>query len=235
MKGGKPSLFVMFSDVAITAGGILPFYLAALGVMTRPVQTPYLRLLGLFLMAGLTTVPFFSLRALGVDQSLLSSLIGPLLSIISLAFAEEFVKSVALFFDKELKKHYQYPIIVGLGFAFFENVSYLMGFQLEIAFLVIAFFRLFLLSTAHAVFTTLVAHFMKKGLHRSKSLYYLLGLIVAGSAHSLFNLLHHWEMSYLIVPLLIILILFLHYDEPAQETHRKVARVRYGRLAHSHH
>lgn len=224
----------MVFDIAITAGGILPFYLAALGVMNRSFQAPYFKILGLFLVAGLTTIPFFALRSLGGDQTLLSSLIGPLLSIIVLAFSEEVVKSIALYFDKDIDKHLSYPITIGLGFAFFENLSYLFGFEFTVAFLIIAFFRLFLVSTAHAVFTTIVAHFLSKGLHHSKSLYYLLGVFVAGSAHSLFNLLHHWEMSYLIVPLLIILILFLHYDEPAPVKARSGLVHQTRRLAHSH-
>ncbi|MDZ4217324.1 MAG: hypothetical protein U1C97_03360, partial [Candidatus Gracilibacteria bacterium] len=58
-----------------------------------------------------------------------------------------------------------------------------------------------------------ITHFIQKGTRKTRTWYYLLGLLIAGSCHSLFNLLHHWEMSYLVVPLLIVLIVFLHFDE----------------------
>jgi RsiW-degrading membrane proteinase PrsW (M82 family) len=205
----------MFFDVAITAGGILPFYLGLLGVLTKEYEEKFSRLLRIFLIAGLTTLPFFGLQYFGIDQGILSSLFGPLFSVVALAFAEELVKSIALLFQKELSRSYSYPIVVGLGFAFFENISYLLGFDFTVAFFMIALFRLFMVSTAHAVFTTLIAHFIHKGTRKTRTLYYLLGLLIAGSAHSLFNLLHVWEMSYLIIPLLVVLIVFLHYDEPS--------------------
>lgn len=209
----------MFFDVAITTGGILPFYLGLLGILTKEYEEKFSRLLRIFLMAGLTTVPFFGLRYFGVGNDVLNSLFGPLFSIVTLAFAEELVKSIALVFNKELRRSYTYPIVVGLGFAFFENISYFLGFDFTIAFLLIALFRLFMVSTAHAVFTSLVEHFLRKGTKKTKSLYYLFGLFIAGSAHSLFNLLHHWEMSYLIIPLLVVLIVYLHFDEPLQVQH----------------
>lgn len=202
----------MVFDIAISAGGILPFYLGLLAVATRQFEARFLRLLLLFLLSGLTTLPFFGMRWIGIDQALLGSLYGPLFSFILLAFAEEFAKSIALLFDKELKKHYYYPIIIGVGFAFFENISYLLGFDFSVGFIIIALVRLFMGSTAHAVFTTLVSHFINKGYHKTKGFYYLLGLLIAGSFHSLFNLLHHWEMSYLTIPLLVLLIVYLHFD-----------------------
>lgn len=206
----------MLFDVAITAGGILPFYLGLLSILNHEYHERFSRLLRIFLIAGLTTIPFFAMRALGIEQEILSSLFGPLFSIVVLAFAEELVKSIALYFNKELKKTYSYPIVVGLGFAFFENISYFLGFNFTLPFVLISLFRLFMVSTAHAVFTTLIEHFVRKGTKRTKTLYYLLGLLVAGSSHSLFNLLNHWEMSYLIIPLLIILIVYLHYDVPLE-------------------
>lgn len=221
----------MFFDVAITAGGILPFYLGLISILTREYEERFSRLIRIFFIAGLTTVPFFALRALGIEKEVLGSLFGPLFSIVTLAFAEELVKSVALFFNKELRKSYSYPIVVGLGFAFFENISYFLGFQFTLAFALIALFRLFMVSTAHAVFTTLVEHFIRKGTKKTRTLYYLFGLFIAGSAHSLFNLLHHWEMSYLIIPLLVILIVYLHYDEPSQVHHAPVHPSRSTHLA----
>lgn len=206
----------MFFDVAITAGGILPFYLGLIAILTREYDKHYAKLIRLFFMAGAATIPFFVMQYFGIEKELLSSIFGPLFSIVILAFAEELVKSIALYFDKDIKKSYSYPIVVGLGFAFFENISYFLGFSFTLAFVLIAIFRLFTLSTAHAVFTSLVQHFIQKGTKKTKSLYYLLGIFVAGSAHSIFNLLHHWDMSYLIIPLLVILIVYLHYDEPSQ-------------------
>ncbi len=196
----------------MTAGGVLPFYIGLLAIATRQFEAKFLRLFFLFLLSGLSTVPFFGLKWLGIGQPLLSSLYGPLFSIVLLAFAEELAKSIALLFDKEPKKHYYYPFIIGIGFAFFENISYLLGFDFTVGFLIIAIMRLFMGSTAHAVFTTLVAHFLNKGIHKTKGFYYLLGLLVAGSFHSLFNLLHHWEMSYMTIPLLVVLIVYLHFD-----------------------
>ncbi|MGE3278261.1 MAG: PrsW family glutamic-type intramembrane protease [Candidatus Altimarinota bacterium] len=221
----------MFFDIAITAGGILPFYLGLLGILTKEYEEKFSRLFRIFLMAGLTTVPFFGLRSWGVEKEALDSLFGPLFSIITLAFAEELVKSIALYFDRELRKSYSYPIVVGLGFAFFENISYFLGFDFTVAFLLIALFRLFMVSTAHAVFTSLIQHFIRKGGHKTKTLYYFLGLLIAGSAHSLFNLLHHWEMSYLIIPLLVVLIVFLHFDEPASVQSSRSPSHRPARLA----
>jgi hypothetical protein len=202
----------MISEIAMTAGGVLPFYLGLLAIATRQFEARFFRLFLLFILSGLSTLPFFGLQWFGIDQSLLSSLYGPLFSIVLLAFAEELSKSIALLFDKEPKKHYYYPFIIGIGFAFFENISYLLGFDFTVGFLIIAVMRLFMGSTAHAVFTTLVSHFLNKGLHKTKGFYYLLGLLVAGSFHSLFNLLHHWEMSYLTIPLLVVLIVYLHFD-----------------------
>ena len=207
----------MLFDLALTAGGLLPFYLSLIAIMTREFEAKFLKLMLLFFVTGLTTIPFFALQYAGVDKEFISSLYGPVIAISVLAFTEELIKSVALFFDKELQKHYYYPILVGLSFAFFENVSYFLGFDFTLAFIMIALVRLFMVSTAHAVFTTLVAHFINKGTHRTKSLYYILGILIAGSFHSLFNLLNHWEMSYLVVPLLLVLIVYLHFDEPLEK------------------
>ena len=170
------------------------------------------------MISGISTLPFFSLLAIGVDQAFLVSLYGPLYSIIILSFSEEFFKSIALWWDKELKKQYYYPIIIGLSFAFFENISYLFGYEFTISFITLATIRLFTGSTAHAIFTTLVAHIMNKGSKGTKTLYYILGLFVAGSFHSFFNLLHHWEMSYLTIPLLVILIIYIHFDGEEKQT-----------------
>ena len=225
------SLLPMFFDVAITAGGILPFYLGLLGVLTREYQDKFSRLLRIFLLAGMTTLPFFALQYFGIEKEALNSLFGPLFSIIALAFAEELVKSMALLFNKELRRSYSYPIVVGLGFAFFENISYFLGFDFTFAFLLIALFRLFMVSTAHAVFTTLIEHFLQKGTRKTRTLYYLLGLFIAGSAHSLFNLLNHWEMSYLIIPLLVVLIVYLHYDAPSHHVQQTPIHAHQPRLA----
>lgn len=206
----------------MTAGGVLPFYLGLLAIATRQFEAQFSRLLLLFFFSGLTTLPFFALKWFGIDQSMLISLYGPLFSIGLLAFAEEFFKSIALYFDREPKKHYYYPLIIGIGFAFFENLSYFLGFDFTAGFLIIAIIRLFMGSTAHAVFTTLVSHFLNKGLHKTKGFYYILGLLVAGTFHSLFNLLHHWEMSYLTIPLLVVLIVYLHFDHSLFRQTKKV-------------
>lgn len=226
----------MFQNVAIAVGGLLPFYLGLLAIMTRQYQTKFLKLLSLFLVTGLTTVPFFAMQYYGIDKALLSSMFGPLMAISVLAFSEELIKSIALFFDKELKKHYYYPILVGVSFAFFENISYLLGFEFTMAFLLIALVRIFMVSSAHAIFTSLVAHFMNKGSKKTKTLYYLLGLLLAGSSHSLFNLLNHWEMSYLIVPILILIVVFLHFDEPLAHgtRHSLLTPARHRALSHVH-
>lgn len=204
----------MLFELALAAGGIFPFYLGLIAVLNRQYEEKFSKLMRIFLVAGLTTVPFFGMQFLGVDKEVIAALFGPLLAVIVLAFSEELVKSIALLFDKELKKHYYYPILIGLGFAFFENISYLIGFDFSTTFVLVAVIRLFTVSTAHAVFTSLVAHFLNKSSRKTKTLYYLLGVLVAGSFHSVFNLLNHWELSYLIVPLLVLLIVYLHFDEP---------------------
>jgi len=217
----------MFFELALSALGILPFYMALIAVMTRQYEERFARLMRIFLISGLTTIPFFSLHFFGIDKELLTALFGPLFSVVVLAFTEEIVKSIALYFDKELKRHYFYPILVGLGFAFFENISYFFGFDFTTTFILVAVIRLFTVSTAHAVFTSLVAHFLHKGTKRTKTLYYLMGILIAGSFHSFFNLLNHWELSYLIVPMLVVLIVYLHFDEPLtkQVTSNKVVHV----------
>lgn len=205
-------LFLLVFDIAITALGILPFYLILIWVLTRGYQQSSLKIFLLFLLSGLTAVPFFFLDFLGFNKEFLNLFLGPLYSIVLLAFLEEVVKSVALLIDRELEKHHYYPLLVGLGFAFFENVSYFFGFELTLTFILISLIRLFVVTSAHALFTALAAHLFKHGLKKMKTLYYVLGILFAGSAHSAFNLLNHWEMSYLIVPLLVILMVYLHED-----------------------
>jgi len=225
----------MISELAITAAGISPFYVGLIALLTRRYESSFWKLLLLFLLSGLTTLPFFGLQWFGYDKAILATLFGPLFSIVLLAFSEELVKSFALLFGRELRKHIYYPIIIGLGFAFFENISYLFGVSFTTSFLVIGFIRLFVGSTAHAVFTTLVAHVMNKGTKHARTLYYLLGILLAGSFHSFFNLLHHWDMSYMTIPLLVVLIVYLHFDHKSFDSvHHRASLSHNPKPLHAH-
>ena len=100
----------MLIELAITASGILPFYLGMIAVLTGQYQQAFPRLLGLFFAAGLTTLPFFVIKYAGVDQNVFVSIFGPILAIAVLAFLEELIKSTALFFNNGIS--YCFKILV---------------------------------------------------------------------------------------------------------------------------
>jgi RsiW-degrading membrane proteinase PrsW (M82 family) len=212
----------MLLDIAISAGTTLPLYLGALLVLTKEYDKKFSKLLRLFFLSTLSTAPLFALKYLQVDSSVFQAMFGPLAAILVLAFVEELLKSLFLFFDKEFTLSYTYPIVIGIGFAFLENVSYFVNLSFSASFVAVVIVRLFLDSTAHAVFTCTIVHFMRKGRRSMRTQYYLLGLLFSGTLHGVFNLLHHFEMNYMAIPLLAIIIYWLHTDSDRVEVSHAV-------------
>jgi RsiW-degrading membrane proteinase PrsW (M82 family) len=204
----------MFTRILITFATTLPFYMGTLFIVSYSFHTQYKRMLSLFALSTLSTVPLFILAGLGIDKIVLTSVFGPLYSVILLAFMEETFKSLIWFFPKlEKLPKYSKAIAIGLGFAFFENIHYLWDFDFTPAFILIALFRLVVDSTAHSVFAAIFGAVLERGKKKAQTFYYFMALFSSGSAHALFNLLHHWELSYLTVPFLILLIYALHEEE----------------------
>jgi RsiW-degrading membrane proteinase PrsW (M82 family) len=204
----------MFPRLLLTFAATLPFYLGTIWVVSHSFHTQFKKMVSLFALSTLSTIPLFILAGLGIDKAVLSSVFGPLYSVILLAFMEETFKSLIWFFPKlEKLPKYSKAIAIGLGFAFFENIHYLWDLDFTPAFVLIALFRLLIDSTAHSVFAGIFGAILERGKKKAKTFYYFLALFTSGSAHAIFNLLHHWELSYLTVPFLIVLIYALHEEE----------------------
>jgi hypothetical protein len=195
----------MTAKLFFMALAFLPIYAIIVRVIGKNARLTKKQVSGFFIYGILSAIPFLLLIKVGITASTLKAYLGLTLTIFTLATLEELSKFSAHRFMAKTENKVALYLIVGLGFAYFENVFYFaksFDYLTEsINNLLIVVFRLILASIAHATFTSITGVIWAFG---AKEYLFRFTAILAGSAlHYVFNL--SCEQNWLsLLPLLLL-------------------------------
>ncbi len=190
---------------------LLPVYLFLLYLVSRKKST-FFYALKAFVLGILSTVPLVIIHEFHLlEMSRLHFMLGIIVTTFLFATFEELLKKTAEHFHHKIhkKKEEDIPVVkwvsVGLGFAYLENAVYITAALEQGDIVTITMLRLFFGTLAHTSFTSLGGAL---SMNVSQSLMYeFRGFFGASVSHTLFNLLHHYHLTFLTIPLLAFAIL----------------------------
>jgi RsiW-degrading membrane proteinase PrsW (M82 family) len=207
----------MVAKLLVISVALLPVYLLLLYLVSRK-RSSFFYALKAFLLGVLSTVPLVVIHEFHLlEISRLHFTIGIVATTLLFAGLEELLKKIAehLHHKVHKKKEEDVPMVkwmsVGLGFAYLENVVYIAAALEHGDIVTITMLRLFFGTIAHTSFTSLGGVL---SMNVSRSLMYeVRGFFGASVSHTLFNLFHHYNLTFLTIPLLafaILAMLFMH-------------------------
>jgi len=212
-------LFLLFGLSLLFSGGVLLGFKKYFHLTCKMVAL-------VFSLGAFSTLPFFLAKYLltyTVLGTFFQIIQGTVLAYLFLAFLEEINKHQA---DKQSRKlgknqKIQLAVLVGLGFAFVENLYYGYTALGEQTFLFFFPLRLILGSSAHALFSGVVGAYEAQADQEKKRYLLPMGLSIAAGCHGLFN-----YVLYLGLPHLALIVLVVGYRWILRRKMRKVLKNR---------
>jgi RsiW-degrading membrane proteinase PrsW (M82 family)/ribosomal protein S18 acetylase RimI-like enzyme len=185
---------------------IAPGLAICLFIFSRDIynREPKLNLIVSFFWGAATIIPAYFIET-GLESQIESSVPGiAIKSFFLIALTEEFCKFLALRFYSYRQKSFDepfdgivYSVMVGMGFATFENLLYVLGAVQTGQGYQVALLRMFLSVPAHATFGVLMGYHVGRAKFepaREKRLM-LLGIFWAVLFHGAFDTLLFWQQS----------------------------------------
>jgi RsiW-degrading membrane proteinase PrsW (M82 family) len=204
----------MAAKLIFISVALLPLYLLLLYLISRK-KSGIVYALKAFALGIISTVPLVLVHEFHlIEVSRLHFTVGIFLTTLLFAGIEEICKKVAEHFHRRIhkKEEENVPFVkwvsVGLGFAYLENVFYIASALDGGDIVTVTILRLFFGTLAHTSFTSF-GGVLSFGVSRSL-LYELRGFAGASISHTVFNLLHHYHLSFLTIPVLALVLVFFY-------------------------
>lgn len=168
---------------------------------------PHKYLIACFLFGILSIIPAIVLETIGMEMGYKD---GPniyktfIFAVFVVGFSEEFSKYLFLRYYIFPKKEFcepmdgiVYSVMVGMGFATFENVLYVFGQATTQQAYNVAFLRMLTAVPAHASFAVLMGYFVGKAkfLPKNRTVLLLSGLFIATIVHGLYDFFLMQQMT----------------------------------------
>ena len=200
----------MAVKLLVISVALLPVYLLLLYLVSRK-RSGFFYALKAFLLGVLSTIPLVAIHEFHLlEISRLHFTIGIVVTTLLFAGFEELLKKTAEHLHHKIhkKKEEDVPVVkwvsVGLGFAYLENVVYIAAALEQGDIVTITMLRLIFGTLAHTSFTSLGGML---SMNVSQSLMYeFRGFFGASVSHTVFNLFHHYHLTFLTIPLLAVVI-----------------------------
>lgn len=202
----------MAAKLLVVAISLLPLYCAILYLLSRK-RSSFHYAFKAFLLGCISATPLLILHESHLlDAYALQFRIGVIATTCLIVGMEEVSKTVAEHCHKHVHKKSEevVPILkwvsLGLGFAFIENVIYVAE-AVEHGSIGVIALRLTFSALTHTTFTSF-GGYLSFGVSESL-LTHVRGLLGASASYSAFYLFHHFHVSFLVVPLVALIIVYL--------------------------